>query len=351
MPSDRAWVPIHDRTQARPRLTLVERARPAVARASVARDDRVTIARWLSHGALLLLVVLVPALGGVLGAHAAPGHALGLPTSARAADAVPTALSSRGFIVKPAGLGPTAQSHRDVITYVVQDGDVLGAIGERYGLRLDTLKQTNNLADVDTLSLGQELLIPPTNGILVRVAAGDTVALLAQKYHADAATIIGYNAIRNPGVLSVGTFVMIPDGTGFTASQDAGAVAPASQGEASAGTVSADEIRHGGSAYNHFPWGQCTYYVASKRNIPWNGNAWQWFSAAQSYGMATGYRPRVGAVMVTWESRYYGHVALVEQVYGDGSYLISEMNYRGLGIVDYRHIIPGQVPLIGFIYQ
>jgi mannosyl-glycoprotein endo-beta-N-acetylglucosaminidase len=55
--------------------------------------------------------------------------------------------------------------------------------------------------------------------------------------------------------------------------------------------------------------------------------------------------------MVTWESRYYGHVAIVEQVYGDGSYLISEMNYRGLGIVDYRHIIPGQVPLIGFIYQ
>lgn len=313
--------------------------------------ERLTIARWLSHGVLLLLVVMVPALGGALGAHAAPMQALGMLTPAKAADIQPGALSARGFIVKPVGLGQSAQSHRDVITYTVQGGDVLGAIGERYGLRLDTLKQTNNLADVDTLALGQELVIPPTNGILIKVAAGDTIAALAQKFHADAASMIGYNSIRNPGVMTAGAYLMIPDGTGFTASQDAGAAPAASLGQATAAATGPNEIAHHGSSYNHFPWGQCTYYVASRRNIPWNGNAWQWFGAARSYGMATGSRPRPGAIMVTWESRYYGHVAIVEQVYGDGSYLISEMNYRGFGIVDYRHIIPGQVPLIGFIYQ
>jgi surface antigen len=320
-------------------------------RAAVAQvrpvDERQTIARWLSHTALLAVVVFVPAIGGLVGANAATGHAA-LADSVRAADAPTTStLTARGFIVKPAGLGQTAQSHREVITYTVQDGDVLGAIGERYGLRIDTLRQTNNLADVDRLALGQQLLIPPTNGVLVKVAAGDTVPTLAQQYHADAASIIGYNAIRNPLQLASGTFVMIPDGTGFTASQDAGSSAQ----DAPAAPAAPDAIPHSGSAYNHFPWGQCTYYVASRRNIPWNGNAWQWFGAAQSYGMATGSRPRPGAIMVTWESRYYGHVAIVEAVYGDGSYLISEMNYRGLGIVDQRHIIPGQVPLIGFIYQ
>ncbi len=326
-------------------------ARP-LARVTRPRDDRLSISRWLSHGALLLMVVFVPAIGGMVGAHAAPGRVLGLPSGARAADAAVAsgAVSDRGFIVKPAGLGQTAQSHREVITYAVQDGDVLGAIAERYGLRIDTLRQTNNLADVDSLALGEQLLIPPTNGILVKVARGDTVPSLAQQFHVDAATIIGYNAIRNPTQLSAGTFVMIPDGTGFTSSQDAGS-APAQSAQSAAASSGPDQIPHGGSGYNHFPWGQCTYYVASRRNIPWNGNAWQWFGAAQSYGMATGSRPRPGAIMVTWESRYYGHVAVVEQVYGDGSYLISEMNYRGLGMVDQRHIIPGQVPLIGFIYQ
>jgi len=314
------------------------------------RDERTVVARWLSHVILLLLVVMVPMLGGLLGAHgAAPSSALGLPTGARAADTSVPAVTSRGFILKPSGLGQTAQSHREVVTYSVQDGDVLGAIAEKYGLRIDTLRQTNQLADVDSLALGQKLLIPPTNGVLVKVAAGDTVPALADKYHVDAATVIGYNAIRNPLQLAAGAFVMIPDGTGFTASQDAGASASGA-GTQAAGPAVPDEIPHGRSAYNHFPWGQCTYYVASRRNVPWNGDAWMWFGNARAAGYATGSTPRVGAMMVTWESRYYGHVALVEAVYGDGSYLISEMNYRGLGIVDQRHIIPGQVPLIGFIY-
>jgi len=50
--------------------------------------------------------------------------------------------------------------------------------------------------------------------------------------------------------------------------------------------------------------------------------------------------------MVTWESPYWGHVAYVEQVYADGSWLVSEMNYAGVngggwGRVSYRHVIPG----------
>ena len=32
----------------------------------------------------------------------------------------------------------------------------------------------------------------------------------------------------------------------------------------------------------------------------------------------------------------YGHVAFVEQVKSDGSILISESNYKGLGIISYR---------------
>jgi surface antigen len=53
--------------------------------------------------------------------------------------------------------------------------------------------------------------------------------------------------------------------------------------------------------------------------------------------------------MVTNESGY-GHVAYVESVNGDGSWTVSEMNYRGWDQVDQRTIRPGGVPLIGFIY-
>jgi surface antigen len=37
-------------------------------------------------------------------------------------------------------------------------------------------------------------------------------------------------------------------------------------------------------------------------------------------------------------------------VYGDGSFLISEMNMRGLGVYDERTVTTGSIDLIGFIY-
>ncbi|HEV1997333.1 MAG TPA: LysM peptidoglycan-binding domain-containing protein, partial [Candidatus Dormibacteraeota bacterium] len=163
-----SWLRGQDRNAARGAVRERIRTAPSPARSV---DERLVVARWLSHGAVMLLVLLVPMVGGLLGANAAPGRVFGLPSSARAADAPSTTATSRGFIVKPAGLGQTAQSHRDVITYTVQDGDVLGAIADKYGLRIDTLKQTNSLADVDTLALNQQLLIPPTNGVLLKVAA------------------------------------------------------------------------------------------------------------------------------------------------------------------------------------
>jgi surface antigen len=100
---------------------------------------------------------------------------------------------------------------------------------------------------------------------------------------------------------------------------------------------------------NHFAYGYCTWYVANRRNIPWFGNAIEWWPNARPYGYAEGASPAVGAVMVTRESPI-GHVAYVESVNGDGSWTVSEMNYVGWNTVSRRTIHPGQVPLVGFIY-
>jgi surface antigen len=52
--------------------------------------------------------------------------------------------------------------------------------------------------------------------------------------------------------------------------------------------------------------------------------------------------------MVSKES-YLGHVAYVESVDGS-SFTISEMNFRGYGVVDQRRIRLGGIALYGFIY-
>jgi surface antigen len=99
---------------------------------------------------------------------------------------------------------------------------------------------------------------------------------------------------------------------------------------------------------NNFAPGQCTWYVASLRNIPWSGNARDWWPNAAAMGYAEGQTPQVGAVMVENLS-IYGHVALVTAVNGS-SWTITEMNYNGPYVVDQRTLSPGQDPVIGFIY-
>jgi hypothetical protein len=101
---------------------------------------------------------------------------------------------------------------------------------------------------------------------------------------------------------------------------------------------------------NHaFPYGYCTYYVSQHRDIPWSGNAITWLSGARAYGFATGDVPKVGAILVTSESRA-GHVALVESVNDDGTFTVSEMNYEGYGVISTRTISDSYGAIMGFIY-
>ena len=101
---------------------------------------------------------------------------------------------------------------------------------------------------------------------------------------------------------------------------------------------------------DHFPAGYCTWYVASRRPVPWYGDAIAWWDNARDYGYLEGQIPSVGAIMVTRESVVYGHVAYVESVNLDGSWTVSEMNFVGWNVKSGRTIRPGQVPLVGFIY-
>jgi surface antigen len=119
------------------------------------------------------------------------------------------------------------------------------------------------------------------------------------------------------------------------------------------------------SCGNRFSYGQCTWYVASRRCIPWLGNAKDWYYNAQPYGYPEGHSPQVGAVVVFWPggdgaSRGSGHVAYVEAVgpadgVPAGQFKLSEMNYGGNGggwdRVSYRILPDNSSGIQGFIYE
>lgn len=109
-------------------------------------------------------------------------------------------------------------------------------------------------------------------------------------------------------------------------------------------------------AANGFAYGYCTWWVAHKRNIPWRGNAYQWWWNARAFGFSEGAPARGGAIMVMGISGTspQGHVGYVERVNPDGSFLVSEMDWWGVpgggwGRVDYR-TVTSMRGIIGFIY-
>lgn len=85
---------------------------------------------------------------------------------------------------------------------------------------------------------------------------------------------------------------------------------------------------------NSYASGNCTYYVASRIQVPsYLGNASSWLSGLLASGWRGG-EARRGAIAQTYAG-WAGHVAVVEEVRGD-QVLISEMNYVGIGKVSER---------------
>ncbi|MDN6838385.1 MAG: LysM peptidoglycan-binding domain-containing protein, partial [Staphylococcus equorum] len=94
---------------------------------------------------------------------------------------------------------------------------------------------------------------------------------------------------------------------------------------------------------NYYDWGQCTYYAFDRRqqlgksvgNL-W-GNANNWASAASNSGYKVNRTPEVGAIFQS-NAGNYGHVGVVERKNPDGSIVVSEMNWQGVGQKSYRTI-------------
>jgi len=51
----------------------------------------------------------------------------------------------------------------DTVTYIVQPGDTLAAIAEKYTLPLNTIIEINQIENPDLLDVGMELILPPPN--------------------------------------------------------------------------------------------------------------------------------------------------------------------------------------------
>lgn len=241
--------------------------------------------------------------------------------------------------------------------YTVASGDTVSGIAARNGITVNTILWANDLDNVDQIKPGDQIFILPVAGLSYAVKSGDTIDSIATKYKADREKIIAFNELPANGEVVAGDIIIIPDGkkeevakpalpdSGITKRQYA-----TSTGGTATDISSGFRTLDGKAGSGHrFPYGYCTWYVAQRRYVPWGGNAGAWLYNAKALGYKTGRAPAVGAMMVTTENRFYGHVALVEKVSG-GMITVSEMNYVGWGKKSYRTLSAASRAIKGFIY-
>lgn len=105
---------------------------------------------------------------------------------------------------------PTEEGYTE---YVVQPGDTLFSIAQRFGVDMDELARLNDIEDPGTIFVGQRLRIPagakPARTLYV-VQPGDTLSNIAQRFGVSLDALMEANGITNPDEIYAGQILRIP---------------------------------------------------------------------------------------------------------------------------------------------
>jgi murein DD-endopeptidase MepM/ murein hydrolase activator NlpD len=100
----------------------------------------------------------------------------------------------------------------ETINYVVEAGDILGTIAEKFELNITSLLWANNLSFYSTIRPGQTIKIPPVDGLVYKIKKGDTLEKIAKTYQSDINDIVEFNQLTSLHDIIAGQDIMVPGG-------------------------------------------------------------------------------------------------------------------------------------------
>jgi len=113
------------------------------------------------------------------------------------------------------------------VTYIIEPGDTLSSIAEKFGVEVVMLMALNNITDPNQLFVNTEIIIPesdaqlPTKTALpenlypgqiieYQIQSGDTLETIAAQYNSTAEAIAELNEIEDPNPIGVGQIILVP---------------------------------------------------------------------------------------------------------------------------------------------
>jgi LysM repeat protein len=106
------------------------------------------------------------------------------------------------------------------VTYLVQAGDTLGRIAERYNVTVGEIAAANNISDIHRLDVGQTLIIPvggvstdpaPVTGEVIHIVQpGENLYRIGLRYGVTPEALAAHNGLSNMHRIYVGQELQIP---------------------------------------------------------------------------------------------------------------------------------------------
>ena len=165
-----------------------------------------------------------------------------------------------GTLLKPIAVNTTVIDGAGTLqTYRVRSGDTLTGIANHFGLSMMTIWWANHLQSKDALHVGQQLTIPPVDGTVHVVKAGETLAGIAKATDVPATDIVSFNGLTDTTVV-VGQTLMVPGGRGAAIIEPKPAAAVRSSGGGAGVRVSPPASFGGGTFAWPVPGGFISQY-------------------------------------------------------------------------------------------
>ncbi len=252
---------------------------------------------------------------------------------------------------------------KQIRNYIIKPWDSISTIASKFWVSWDTIKIYNWL-NSNTINPWKQLKIPPVSGIPYKVKSWDSLLSIANKYKINKDKILDFNSFDSSKKLKIWEEIFLPWAKKIVVKK------PIYRAPKKTVVRKPRKTNYISNQYTNskwvyklkwrkpysWVWWNCTYYVASYKNVNWRWNANQWMSKAKAkwhkvvYGRW--FKPKLWAIVSLawrWYNLRYGHVAIVMEV-KNNYMIVSDMNYKRLNEVTYRKVSLNDNRIVWYIY-